>query len=168
MKKLPIKSWQQTEKYYFCVIWFLTRTLWYNFSFLVGGRRRLVVMWRVMVPLETRPLNVIPAGSFYGLFIIMLMRTNTFSIETFSVIEDKSDGCLSPLCFTVSCLFRQQMSHSLNNGLCYMSVNGNCQLCQSKSNRPSTNLALLNLHLMFSAKLADFVPDYIILCRHTF
>lgn len=78
--------------------------------------------------------------------------------------EDKSDVCR---CSVMSCLFRQQMNHTLNNGLCYMSVNGNCQLRQSKSNCPSTNLALLNLHLMFSPKLADLSSDYIILCRYT-
>lgn len=76
-------------------------------------------------------------------------------------------GCLSQFRFTVSCLFWQQINHTLNNGLCYMQLNGNCQLCQSKSNCPSTNLALLNLYLMFSPKLADLLSDCIIFCCYT-
>lgn len=45
----------------------------------------------------------------------------------------------------------------------HMSVNGECQLCQSKSNCLRTNLALLNLHLMFSPlpELAGQLSDCI-------
>lgn len=58
-------------------------------------------------------------------------------------------------------------SHTINNGLCFMLVNGNCQLCQSKSNCPCTNLPLLNLYLMFSPRLPGALWDYIIVCHNT-
>lgn len=74
--------------------------------------------------------------------------------------------CLSVFCLTVSCLSQQQMISYTKQWPCYMPVNGNCQLCQSKSNCPTTNLALLNLYLMFSPRPANLLSDYIILCRY--
>lgn len=51
-------------------------------------------------------------------------------------------------------------SRSKKMSLRHMAVNGECQLCQSKSNCLRTNLALLNLHLMFSPPSSSFQNNY--------
>lgn len=97
---------------------------------------------------------------FFRLYLMRLMTLNRFCGQIFKI---KSE-CLPLFYSTTPCLFvlKTDGSHTLNNALPYMLVNGNCQLCQSKSNCPSPNLALLNLYLMFSARLGDLLSDYII------